>query len=224
MKKDNPVASFFMPIYNEISLYLMGFAFICLFIIDKDLVAECSANFSKYDPREYIFIAIFFSGIIFSLYHVFTSRQKNEFEKYVMIFFAVIINAYSGIQSGKHELDACNGIMIIFPLWNIVNGLILFMMFKWKLIDEKNIADDNASPLQVFFGSVVIVVIIYLCEYCWKVYWATTFSICVAYASNVAGLIQKYTQTTGVKEISQNHYQESNLKVFLNKKKSPRHK
>ena len=87
-------------------------------------------------------------------------------------------------------LKDSHGILIAFPIWNFVNGALLLIMYRFEIIDESSIVDDNATAFQVIFGSMVVVATLIVCRFVFKLYWAITFSICVTYASNFNGIVQ----------------------------------
>lgn len=179
-------ANVLIPRYNEISLFLMSIAFVLLFFTNADLRIESHEFlFENFDPRSYIALAFFVIGILYSLFHVFTTLQKTDWEKTTMLFFAVMVNGLSGIAAGAKMLEDSHGLLVIFPIWNIINGLLLLIMFRFGIINENSIVDDNATPLQVLLGFIVVGVIFVICQFVYKMYWAFTFSICVAYASNI---------------------------------------
>lgn len=196
MKLDprNPISRLFIPRYNEIALFLMSLAFVLIFCTDAELRAGSHDLFfeEKFDPRIYIAFGLFVAGIVFSLYHVFTTRQKSDWEKMAMLFFAVIVNVVSGIAAGMHMLKDSHGFLMLFPVWNIINGVLLLLMYKFHIVDESSIVDDNAAPFQVVLGSIVIVTALVVCRFFFEMYWATTFSICVSYATNINGTVRAF--------------------------------
>ncbi len=133
---------------------------------------------------------LFVLGIMFSLYHVFTTREKTDMEKTAMFFFAIFVNGFSGVVAGIHMLKDSHGILMVFPIWNIVNGALLLLMYRFEIIDESSIVDDNATAFQVISGSMVVVATFIVCRFVFEMYWAITFSICVTYASNLNGMVQ----------------------------------
>ncbi|MHC4728197.1 MAG: hypothetical protein ACYS17_13330 [Planctomycetota bacterium] len=190
-EKRNILAWLFIPRYNELALFLMSIAFILVFITHADLrTASYKPLLNDFDIKIIIALVLFVLGIIFSLYHVFTTREKTDGEKAVMLFFAIFVNGFSGIAAGMHILKEAHGILILFPIWNMINGALLLLMYRFEYIDESSIIDDNTTMFQVIFGSLVVVSILIVCRFVFKVYWAITFSICVTYASNVSGTIQ----------------------------------
>jgi uncharacterized membrane protein (DUF106 family) len=193
MKPDrrNPIVRLLIPQYNELALFLMSIAFVLLFFTHSDLRAGShEILFKSFDPRTYVALVLFVLGILFSLYHVFTTRLKTDWEKIAMLFFAVMANGFSGVAAGMHMLEDSHGLLMVFPIWNIVNGVLLLFMYRFNIIDESSILDDNATLFQVILGMIVVVTTFAVCRFVFEMYWAITFSICVAYASNVNGTVQ----------------------------------
>ena len=193
MKSDkrNPIARLLIPRYNELALFLMSIAFVLLFFAHSDLRASShDILFDDFDPRSYIALVVFVLGILFSLYHVFTTRQKTDLEKTAMLVFAIMVNGFSGVAAGMHMLEGSHGLLMLFPSWNVINGVLLFLMYRFHIIDESSIVDDDATHFQVVLGTIVVVTTFVVCRFVFEMYWAITFSICVAYASNVNGTVQ----------------------------------
>jgi hypothetical protein len=190
-EKRNPIARFFIPRYNELALFLMSISFVLIFFTHPDLRARAREIFSDdFDPRTYITPVLFVLGILFSLYHVFTVRRKTNWEKVTMLFFAIMANGLGGVAAGMHVLENSHGLLMVFPIWNIINGALLLVMYRFKIINESSIADDNATPFEVVLGVIVVAAAFVVCRFVFEMYWAITFSICVAYASNINGTIQ----------------------------------
>ena len=190
-EKRNLFAWLFIPRYNELALFLMSFAFVLLFFTHADLRAASYKPLSgNFRMRVLIALGLFVLGIMFSLYHVFTAREKTEGEKAVMLFFAAIVSGLSGVAAGLHILKEAHGILIVFPIWNIINSALLLLLYRLEYIDESSIVDDNATAFQVISGSMVVVATLIVCRFVFKMYWAITFSICVTYASNLNGMLQ----------------------------------
>jgi hypothetical protein len=54
----------------------------------------------------------------------------GSLEKSFMLFFAVVLNSISGILAGMYQLSTANGWLVLFPLVNIINSVVLFSMFE----------------------------------------------------------------------------------------------
>ena len=182
----------FVPQHDELTLFLMSFAFILLFITHEDLRA--GATFIVFaDGRLFGLLALIFfgQGIAFSLYHVFTSREKTWPEIKYMLLSAVIINAAGGIAVGMYFLEhPPDGLLILFPLWNIINGFLLLLMYRFDLMDEAIIVDDNAAPFELAAGVCVVLMTVAISTFVFELYWAVIFSMCMAYATNINALVR----------------------------------
>ncbi|MCP4398137.1 MAG: hypothetical protein GY801_12670 [bacterium] len=188
--KRNILARFFIPQYDELALFLMSVASGLIFFTDADLRSRSiELIFEEVRPRIYIALVFFVLGGLFSIYHVFTTRRKTDREKTAMVFFAIIVNGLSGVFAGIHMLEESCGFLMVFPIWNIANGALLLILYRFKMIDKSSIVDDNATILQVILGSIVLAITFMVCSFVFEMYWAVTFSICVAYASNVSGVV-----------------------------------
>jgi hypothetical protein len=144
------------------------------------------------DLRVYFLSVIFLGGIVLSLYHVFTTREKTKFEKMVMLFFAVAANAGTGIISGWYviENNDVHNWQLVFPIWNIINGALLLLMLRFRIIDEECISDRDATLVQIILGLVAVLIIFVFCNYVFKLHWAITFSICIIYTTSFDRALQ----------------------------------
>jgi hypothetical protein len=182
-----------IPTYDELSLFLMAATFILLGATNDTMQKQIYKGITAVDDlRVYFLFAIFLGGIVLSLYHVFTTREKTKFEKMVMLFFAVAANAGTGIISGWYVLknsDVHNW-QLVFPIWNIINGVLLLLMLRLKIIDEECISDRDANATEVVISMAAVLIIFALCNYVFKLHWAITFSICIVYTTSFDRALQ----------------------------------
>ena len=134
--------------------------------------------------RRYIYLGLFMLGMFLCMYHVFTKRRKTEAEKGIMLLFAVSINAATGFIAGFYMLKESPGWLFLFPVWNIINSILLIVMQYVNLFDEDRISDRDATITQVILGSVAILIIFYICNNVFKLHWAITYSICIIYTTS----------------------------------------
>jgi hypothetical protein len=187
-------ARLFVPRYDELSLFLMSLSFLLIYFTDSDIHSIAYTMFvTEFHWQNfpfYVLLLLFLSGLAFSIYHVFTSKRKTPGQKTAMLYFAVMVNALAGFMASAHMFQESPGVLIVFPLWNIVNALILLLMYWGQIVDENAISDDNASPIEVASGSVAVIVLYLACRF-FGLYWALTFSICVSYATNFSAATQR---------------------------------
>lgn len=202
--EDLPWTKRFIPQYNELSLYLMSAAFLLLWIFDPSLQKILGRVFLLEDPRLIIVFVLFVGGLGLSLINVFFARKTSDIEKFLMLFFAVIVNAVTGILAGLHILqseDVINqtslvqGILLIFPVWNILSSGYTLFLFRLRIINESAISDELATLPQFFLGTGVLIILFLLCQFVFQLYWPITFSICVAYAPFAQGTGKGRVQT-----------------------------
>jgi uncharacterized membrane protein YcjF (UPF0283 family) len=182
-----------IPTYDELSLFLMAVTFILLCAVNSQPRNWIRHFFSQvHDWVVYIFVLLFLAGLGLSLYHVFTRREKTFFEKQLMMLFAVLTNAGTGIISGWYILKS-NDVrdwQLVFPIWNIINGALLLLMLRLKIIDEECISDRDANATEVVIGLIAVLIIFVFCNYVFKLYWAITFSICIVYTTSFDRALQ----------------------------------
>ena len=182
---------FFVPTYDELSLFLMTATLILLWIMNskmRDEVLELTRHLDDY--RLYILVIMPLPGMFVCLYHVFTSREKTDVEKLLMILFAVLVNGGTAILAGTYMLKHTVGWLVIFPAWNIINGTLLLSMVRFGIINEECISDREATLVQIILGLIAVLVILILCNYVFKLYWAITFSICIVYTTSFDRALQ----------------------------------
>ena len=176
---------FLIPNYDELSLFLMAASFIVLYFTNSKLQDDITWFLMRLDVwRRYIYIGLFMLGMFLCLYHVFTSRQKTDAEKGIMLLFAVSINAATGFIAGFYMLKESPCWLFVFPIWNIINSILLIIMQYVNLFDESHISDRDATITQVILGSVATLIIFYICNNVFKLHWAITYSICIIYTTS----------------------------------------
>jgi len=184
-------SGFLIPTYDELSMFLIAVTLILLPAFNGHTREQLWRFIMHIDDlRIYLVIVILFAGLCLCLYHPFTTREKSVPEKWLMLVLAVLANAGIGIAAGAYMLKRTVGWLIIFPLWNIMNGLLLLLMLRFKIIDESCIADRDATPFQIAFGFIAVVIIFIICNFIYQLYWAITFSICIVYTTSFDKALQ----------------------------------
>jgi hypothetical protein len=171
-------SGFLVPTYDELSLFLMAVMLIVLYLANggmRDDVNRFAMRLDKW--RLFISAMVLLAGMLLCLYHVFTPRKKTDAEKVLMMLFAVTMTAASGIIAGLYLWKQCFGWLLIFPIWNIVNGVLLVLMWRCNIIDEDCIADRDATIPQVIIGLIAVLAIFIFCNYVFKLHWSITYSI-----------------------------------------------
>ncbi len=198
---------FLIPTYDKLSLLLMTFTLIFLYAanfqmreqifdwIRKDWLRVWKQEMTHSGFR----IESFYNYILFILltflialpFQVFFKRNIDITKK-IMMFFAIMINTLIGIIAGVHVLmnTTAPNWLIVFPIWNIINCVLLLLMLFFNIIDEECISDRKATLVQIVLGLVSVFIIFVFCNYVFKLYWAITFSICIVYTTSFDRALQ----------------------------------
>ena len=180
-----------LPEYDELALSLMSVTLILIVAFDQTLLFYVADTLLEERSIRLLLALVFFvAGMILSIQHVFVSRKKSGFEKIFMLFFAVFVNAFAGLAAGSHALESSTGVLTIVPIWNIANAIFLLLAYRYDFINESHITDDNAGLLEAVVSLTLVCAIFAVCHFVFGLYWAFTFSICVAYVSNLNKLVQ----------------------------------
>jgi hypothetical protein len=192
--KRNAFINFFVPRYDELSLFLTSLSFFLVYFLNRDLNAALYKFLvTEFDPRLFSIYGVLLYllyGALLSVYHVFKTNEKTDTEKFFMLYFAVLANGLIGIMAGAYMLKGSHGLLAVFPVWNILNSLLFLFLYRFGIINETAIADDNAKSYQVAAGMAVIVFIFLICQYVFQFHWTITFSTCACYCTNVNTFVQ----------------------------------
>ncbi len=197
------ISRFFIPQYDEITLFATSLAFVFICFVSLDVVVILLESFFK-DVKIYsqyigiLYAVVYFllhafiliGGILYpvtlSIYHVFTERRKTYYEKSIILGFVITVNSFSGLFGLWYILNQGHkGLLLFFPIWNALNGMILSYLLKSGVITVKSISDENVTFLEVIISASITMLTFIVCHFYLQIFPAITFSICVAYASNV---------------------------------------
>ncbi len=183
------------PRYDELVLFTMSLT--CLLLMITGVLSHIpeigAVSLRQLDPGffvPFIFIAIFIAGLVLSLYHAFVDRPKTEIEKSFMLFFAVLVNVFSGFMGSGYSLTTASGWFIVFPVINMINSMILLFMWRYGYFDETSISDQQASRGQVMLAGTIVLILFYLCHVVYEFLWIQTLSVCLVYSINFIRLIE----------------------------------
>jgi len=187
-----------IPKYDDLKLFALSLAFVLLVLIDGQLRQDATKAFTGgFGPR--VTVLFFFAGfgMICSLVNIFLQRQKSELEKRAMLLFAVLVTAGTGIYTGWLMLGQSRGWLMIFPAWNILNGVLLLVLIRAGVIDTQCIISKKAAFGQIVVTAVAIPILLTSCLYLFELHWALTFSITTVYTMNLHGVLGHLLEPRG---------------------------
>jgi DNA-directed RNA polymerase subunit RPC12/RpoP len=186
----------FFPAYDELSLFLMAFTLIMLFIANTTLQEQIHNIMEFGGLFVYLVAVILLCGFGLSIYHFYTSRQKTDVEKGVMFIFALFTNICTAVVAGIYTLRQSSGWVIIFPVWNLINAMLMVLMNvhivnqHCTTIYRYCITDRQASYHQIMLSLTAVFLIFIFCNFVFNLYWAVTFSICIVYTTSFDKALQ----------------------------------
>ena len=198
----------FIPTYDEQSLFLIAVTLLLVVLSNEHVKYVLHLLLNSHKKTEFftslthtvilgtamfLFIpfVIILPGLFLSLYHIFSKRKKSRTEKHLMMLFAVVTNAVIGIAAGAYVIRQCPVWLLIFPVWNILNFIVILTMLDARVVNETCIIEDKTTLARVAVGLITTIVIFALCNYVFKLYWAVTFSICIIYTTNFEKVLLK---------------------------------
>jgi hypothetical protein len=184
------ILRYIIPRYDEVSLFAMSLTCTLLLVVGLFSTSQVQFDLSTMNLKLFLVVLIFFAGLVLSIYHALVNTPKSSVEKFCMLVFAVIVNAFSGLLRGIYAFNWATGWLSIFPVVNIVNGILLLFLFRTHALTESDISDEHALHIQVAFTAAVVIIMFIVCNYISKLMWIQTLSICVAYATNIGRRVQ----------------------------------
>jgi len=183
---------FLNPSYNELSVSMMSLSFLLVFSFTEKLRGDFVLLVSGFKGgRDIAILAVLLSfvGAFFLLpfYHLLTRRKLRSFEKRIMLVLAMLANAGGGTLASMYVLGQSLGapsVLVVLPIWNICNCLMLVGLWEQGAIGEKNVTETTARAGEILACLIGIVAVFALCRFVFELYWALTFSICVICATS----------------------------------------
>ena len=183
-----------MPHYDSLTLFALSSAFIILLMfgpeVEPILMADGSAEplarvVWSLASRFRILVPMAGIGMVLSLVGVFYSKPKPEEVKWLMLCFAVVVTAGTGVYAGYIMLTTTRSWLMVFPAWNVLNAAIPLLLFRAGLLDTEVILDTTARFWQVIVTLVVTTAILVMCLHVFELHWAIAYSICVSYTMSL---------------------------------------
>ena len=183
--------------YDDLSLFALSATLLFLLLIHVNPRSELLRlalrwPFIGLTARVTALLLCASSGMLLSFVGVFLRREKSELEKWLTLLFAIAITAGTGIYGGIVVMREASRWLVVFPAWNILNGLILLSLFGTGIVNIGSITGERANLLQVLLALASIGVLLVLCRYVFRVHWVIAYSICVCYTMNLHRAVRDF--------------------------------
>ncbi len=171
------------PRFHEISIYLIALSFCWLFLFHPELRQGYFMFFSGFESMSPYFVVLGLTvtgGLLLSLVHVFIKRKKLGFEKAIMGWFVLGTSGVTNFFVGVEMLTSRSSIMMILVVWNILMSVLMLIQMGLQKYD---VSDEEASFLEVFVTTAILLVILLAADLYLRLSWAMTLSICIFYST-----------------------------------------
>jgi hypothetical protein len=180
--------------YDDLTLFTLSLALLLLLALNVDLQRGFFLAIAT--PDIGVFVGMAGLGMILSFANIFWARDKSDTEKRLMLLFAVLATAGTGVGAGAVVLKDSPRWLMIFPAWNILSGAMPTLELCTGLITIDSVTDERPTLAQFLVTTVSTVLLLLLCQYAFKLHWAIGFSVTVCYALSLQGVIREYFPTT----------------------------
>ena len=189
-----------LPRYDSLTLFALSSAFVLLLLLEPKaprhplaLAAPISEELGEPLARVVWSLAEHFAilvplaglGMVLSLLGVFYPKPKPEEVKWLMLCFAVVVTAGTGVYAGYVMLATTRSWLLVFPAWNILNSVVPLLLFRAGLLDTEVIVDTSVRFWQIVVTLVATTVLLGVCLHIFELCWAIAYSICVGYTMSL---------------------------------------
>jgi len=187
-----------LPYCDDLTLFTVSLALLVLASIDGAMRQDLPAVFQALGGYGAPLLSLFLVfGMACSLVGIFVKRKKPEFMKWAMFVFAMYVTAGTGLFAGWLMLGRSPVWLMVFPAWNILNGLVLLVLFHARAVDTECIVDEEVTLGRVVIPVFAVFMLLTTCRYLLGLHWATSCSIVVAYTMNLHSRIFTFLRAKG---------------------------
>jgi DNA-directed RNA polymerase subunit RPC12/RpoP len=191
---------FLVPTYDKLSLLLSAITLLLLYFGNSRMREQVLVLIQQNQSQKILgepdyrpfFCFLFLTFFVVISIRVFRFGEEGNFIKKIMMIFTILINSVIGIIAGVYIIrnTVTPAWLLVFPVWNTINCVLLLFMLFFNLIDEECIIDRGVTLFRFCLGLIAIVAIFFFCNYVFKLYWAITFSICTIYTTSFDKALQ----------------------------------
>ena len=128
--------AFVLPRYDDLTLFAFGIAFVLPVLLDPGLRGAMAAiGTDPHSETETLLLGFAGLGLTLSLIGVVWPREKSEFEKVMMLFFAILITIGAGVSTWRTPGAGALGWLAVFPIWNQFNAVLLLLLASTGILD-----------------------------------------------------------------------------------------
>jgi hypothetical protein len=137
-----------------------------------------------------MYTPLLLTGFVFTIINAFVHREKSDFERWLMLWFAIVLQCGTGILVGAILLKLNTTFpLILLPVWNLMNGLLLLVFAYLRIVEHHVVVQEDASIRQIGVATVLVLILVALGEFTWQYHWAFSLSATVGVAGPASKLV-----------------------------------
>ena len=186
-----------LPHYDDLTLFALSMTFMLLSVLNADLRGELMLVFAAGNIGfETILLAMAALGMVLSFVNALLKREKSDFEKVMMLFFALIVTTGTSLYAGNIVLQMHGNWLIVFPAWNGIHAILLFVLAGFGILDTDCITDEPTSLSEMGVAVASIAILLVVCQFVFRLHWVVAYSVAICYTMSLLRTVRGVLRRT----------------------------
>lgn len=180
------------PQYDELEISCMFVSVVGLFLLSPSFRTTISKYWAKIMTEESEFLIMFLiyaAGGMYSVLHLFLTREKYGFERYCMLIFSAVSHGFAVVAAGAYVISTYSTFhpLMLIPFFNLVEGGIILLALMIYHEDQRSLgvnpgdalklADRDCSPVYAVPGLLLIMGVMLFSLYQLQLHWSLVLAI-----------------------------------------------
>ena len=167
-----------LPSFSDESIFFVVVSLVVISIVNPEIRQAAL----QYQNVLITIKNIVYLGVIATIYTTLFTHFRKQKHKWRMFLFMVTVNILVAAFTINSVLQGQgNTIFLVFPALNIIVALSMLFFWLEDLIDTEMIPNRSANYSHIIYGSIVVALLVLLCQYVFHFSWQTMLSISVVY-------------------------------------------
>jgi len=193
-----------IPRCDSLTLFALSLAFSLLWFIDAEPAKDLLKAFAPLNIGDVRFVpALTIIAAAVSLVSFLLDRPPSDRETLMMMLFTTVVATGTGAYAGYITMQRHLGWFMIFPVWNILSGALLALLFRLGVTDTEYADGVMRRLLQAMTSAVSTTALLTACHYHFHLHWAIAFSITIGYTmslhNTICGVFHRRTRGLAVR-------------------------
>jgi hypothetical protein len=179
-----------LPRYRDLDFFLIT-VMIFLFALTDSYVWDSIVEIKDMPFKLQFFSLVIIFTAFLSVFNIIFER-KMTYDKFFLLAYAVLADVLVGLSAGSYVLEQSKGILVIFPILNIVYAILLIILWRSDFLDDDSISTKQSDLPEIFLGTFSVMLLFFVLHFLFQSYWAITFSICLFYSNFINNMFFRF--------------------------------